>query len=433
MFWRKNKTNKRKRAESRATTLEHSEKKSGSRVFEGDRTLWIIFTVLIIISILVVYSSMAKMTYAASSNMSLFDALQKQILYVMMAIMLIFVVHKVDYKIYMRLSYLFYFFFLCCTIAAYFVGVQLNDTSRWIDLGFITFQPSEGLKIGTIMVLARAMESRQAIINNIKIIPTTLKIKSKEFKDVFFNNTLPLLGPVILACGAILPAHTSSAAIVFLTSLIMLYIGRVHIKELFKFFAVVCIIGALGIGCLVLLDAGRINTAKNRVEKWTNEWVGETTAKNVNDISDTQRAMVAIKKGGLVGEGAGQSSSRVIVIHPESDYAYAFFVSEYGIIAGLILMLLYLWVFFRAMDIGQQCRTPFPTLMSLGLGLIITSQALLHILVQVNILPETGQPLPFISRGGSSLLFSTLALGMIISVSRTNYNNKLADERHKIR
>ena len=119
------------------------------------------------------------------------------------------------------------------------MGVKLNDTSRWIDLGFITFQPSEGLKIGTIMVLARAMESRQAIINDIKIIPTTLKIKSKEFKDVFFNNTLPLLGPVILACGAILPAHTSSAAIVFLTSLIMLYIGS-RCKTVFQKAPMVC-------------------------------------------------------------------------------------------------------------------------------------------------------------------------------------------------
>ena len=205
----------------------------------------------------------------------------------------------------------------------------------------------------------------------------------------------------------------------------MLYIGRLHLNEIFKFFMVVFTIGVIGIGGLVVLDAGRIDIAKRRVVKWTNEWVEESTAKSINEISDTQRALIAIREGGLFGEGAGQSTSRVLVTHPENDYAYAFFVSEYGIIAGLILMLLYLWIFFRAMDIGQQCRTPFPTLMALGLGLLITGQALLHILVQVNILPETGQPLPFISRGGTSLLFSTLALGMIISVSRTNYNNRI--------
>ena len=422
MFWRKNQSAKNSDKSPKQT----SEAKPSSRVFEGDRTLWIIFWVLITISILVVYSSTAKMTYEVGSNMSLFDALQKQIMYVMMAIMLIFVVHKIDYKVYMRLSLLFYIVFVACTIATYFVGVNINDSSRWLKIGFFTFQPSEGLKITTILMLARAMESRQAIINNIKILPTTLKFKSKEFKEVFRNNTIPLIGPVVVSCGVILPAHTSSAAIVFITSLIMLYIGRVHLKEIMKFFMVVFSVGMLGILSLVMLDAGRIDTAKNRITKWTHEWTHESTATTINDISDTQRALIAIREGGIVGKGAGQSTSRVLVTHPESDYAYAFFISEYGVIAGLILILLYIWIFFRAMDIGQQCRTPFPTLMTLGLGLLITGQALLHILVQVNFMPETGQTLPFISRGGSSLLFSTLALGMIISVSRTNYNNKIS-------
>jgi cell division protein FtsW len=421
MFWRKNKSAKNSDKSPKQT----SEAKPSSRVFEGDRTLWIIFWVLITISILVVYSSTAKMTYEVGSNMSLFDALQKQIMYVMMAIMLIFVVHKIDYKVYMRLSLILYIIFVLCTIATYFVGVNINDTSRWLKIGFFTFQPSEGLKITTILMLARAMESRQAIINNIKILPTTLKFKSKEFKEVFRNNTIPLIGPVVVSCAVILPAHTSSAAIVFITSLIMLYIGRVHLKEIMKFFLVVFSVGMLGILTLVMLDAGRIDTAKNRITKWTHEWTHESTAKTINDISDTQRALIAIREGGIVGKGAGQSTSRVLVTHPESDYAYAFFISEYGIIAGLMLILLYIWLFFRAMDIGQQCRTPFPTLMTLGLGLLITGQALLHILVQVNFMPETGQTLPFISRGGSSLLFSTIALGMIISVSRTNYNNKI--------
>ena len=423
MFWRKNKSTKSAQKEKSASKT--SEPKPNSRVFEGDRTLWIIFTVLIVISILVVYSSTAKMTYEVGSNMSLFDALQKQIMYVMMAIMLIFVVHKIDYKVYMRWSFILYLFFVACTIATYFVGVNINDSSRWLKIGFFTFQPSEGLKITTILMLARAMESRQAIINNIKILPTTLKFKSKEFKEIFYNNTLPLIGPVVVSCGVILPAHTSSAAIVFITSLIMLYIGRVHIKEIMKFFLVVFSAGMLGILTLVMLDAGRIDTAKNRITKWTHEWTHESTATTINDISDTQRALIAIREGGIVGKGAGQSTSRVLVTHPESDYAYAFFISEYGVIAGLMLILLYIWLFFRAMDIGQQCRTPFPTLMTLGLGLLITGQALLHILVQVNFMPETGQTLPFISRGGSSLLFSTIALGMIISVSRTNYNNKI--------
>jgi cell division protein FtsW len=128
--------------------------------------------------------------------------------------------------------------------------------------------------------------------------------------------------------------------------------------------------------------------------------------------------MIAIHNGGFIGEGAGHSSSRAVVIHPESDYAYAFFASEYGFIAAIVLMLLYLWITFRAIEICRRCHTAFLTFMTAGLGLLITCQAMLHILVQVNFLPETGQTLPFISRGGSSLMFMSIALGMIISVSR---------------
>ena len=130
--------------------------------------------------------------------------------------------------------------------------------------------------------------------------------------------------------------------------------------------------------------------------------------------------MIAIHNGGILGEGAGQSAMRVEMIHPESDYAYAFFVEEYGLLLALVLLMLYLWIFFRAIEIFRRCGTAFPGLLVLGLALLITCQALLHIMVTVNLIPETGQTLPLISRGGSSTLFTTIALGMILSVSRQN-------------
>ncbi len=391
-----------------------------SRVFEGDRTLWIIFTVLIVTSILVVYSSTAKMTYEVASNMSLFDALQKQVMYVMMSVFVIFITHKINHQFIFKWTKVIYLVCLALTIATFFIGVRTNDAARWIQIGPVQFQPSETLKIATILMLARAMESRQSIIDKLKILPTSFKIFKPDQWKIIKENSWPLLGPVFVSCAVIAPAHTSSALIVFMASVIMLYIGRVSIKEIVKFVSVICLIGALGIAGMQAVGTGRAGVAKVRVTEWYEHWFGDTEASNISEISDTQRALIAIHNGGLVGEGAGQSTSRVLVIHPESDYAYAFFVSEYGIILGLILMLLYIWIFFRALDIGQQCTTPFPTLMTYGLGLLITGQALLHILVQTYILPETGQTLPFISRGGSSLIFTTMALGMIISVSRTN-------------
>ena len=169
-----------------------------------------------------------------------------------------------------------------------------------------------------------------------------------------------------------------------------------------------------------LLNLGRSETAGGRVETWIDLWTKPQTEKPIEQLTDTERSMIAIHNGGILGEGAGQSAMRVEMIHPESDYAYAFFVEEYGIVLALLLLLLYLWIFFRAIEIFRRCGTAFPGLLVLGLALLITCQALLHIMVTVNLIPETGQTLPLISRGGSSTIFTAIALGMILSVSRQN-------------
>lgn len=402
------------------------------RIFEGDRTLWIIYTVLLVISILVVYSSTAKMAYDISSKMTTTDSLRQQIMFVVLAIPTIFMVHKIDYKVFMRLTPLFYYIFIALTIATYFVGTTTNGAARWIAIGPIQFQPSEGLKILTILMLARRMESRQGNINTINLLPTSWRLSDPRQQRIIRENTRPLLGPVILSCAVIVPAHTSTAVLIFLVSVVMLYIGRVRISELVKLAVILGAVGIVGLSALTLAGVGRGDTATGRLSTWVQEWVGDGKVNASYELSDTQRAMIAIRNGGLFGEGAGHSTSRAVIIHPESDYAYAFFLSEYGLIIGLLLMLLYLWVFFRSMEICKRCKTAFPALMTMGLGLLITCQALLHIFVQINIIPETGQTLPLISRGGTSLLFTTLAFGMIISVSRTNQLRE-ENERNKTR
>lgn len=389
-------------------------------VLEGDRTLWIIFAVLITLSILVVYSSTAKMTFDITSKMSTTDALRTQLMFVLMAIPIIYVVHKTDYRLFRRYTPVMYYVFIILTLAAYFVGSTTNGVARWLPIGPFQFQPSEGLKVMTILMLARCMEPRQLEINKLHLLPTSLRLGDEKQMRIIRENTIPLIGPVILSCAVILPAHTSSAVIIMMASIIMLYIGRVNTREIAKFIVVMSAIGIVGISLMSLVGIGRGDTAGGRLSSWINEWTTDGKCSSMNDMSDTQRAMVAIHNGGLFGEGAGHSTSRVVVIHPESDYAYAFFVSEYGIITALLLMLLYLWIFFRSIEICRKCRTAFPMLMTAGLGLLITIQALLHILVQINIIPETGQTLPLISRGGTSMLFTSIALGIIISVSRTN-------------
>lgn len=391
------------------------------RVIEGDRMLWIIFIVLVVISILVVYSSTAKMAYDVSSTMTTADTLRQQIMLVVMAIPLLFVVHKIDYKYFMRLTPLLYYLFIVLTIATYFVGATTNGAARWIALGPLQFQPSEGLKIMTILMLARRMDHFPGNINKVNIMPTSWRLKDSKQKKILKENTYTIVGPVLISCAVILPAHTSSAVLIFLASVIMLYIGRVRIKEILKFVGVMCVGGLLALSLLSAVGIGRGDTAEGRLSAWVDEWTGDSKVDNMYELSDTQRAMIAIHDGGLFGEGAGQSTARAVVIHPESDYAYSFFISEYGLIIALILMFLYLWIFFRSIEIFRSCTTMFPGLMTLGLGMLITCQALLHILVQVHIIPETGQTLPLISRGGSSLLFTTIAFGLILSVSRKSH------------
>ncbi len=388
------------------------------RVIEGDRMLWIIFMVLVVVSILVVYSSTAKMAYDISTSVTTADSLRQQIMLVVMAVPLLFVVHKIDYKHFMRLTPLLYYLFVGLTVATYFVGATTNGAARWIALGPFQFQPSEGLKIMTILMLAKRIDGFKGNINTATIMPTSWRLRDSKQLRILKEYTRPILGPIILSCAVIMPAHTSSAVLIFMASVIMLFIARVSIKELSKFVVAMIAVGVIGLTLLSALGVGRGDTAGGRFSVWLEEWTGPGTVESMHELSDTQRAMIAIHDGGLLGEGAGQSTARAVVIHPESDYAYAFFISEYGLIIALILMFLYLWIFFRSIEIFRRCTTVFPGLMTLGIGLLITCQALIHILVQVNLIPETGQTLPLISRGGSSLLFTTIAFGMILSVSR---------------
>lgn len=389
------------------------------RILEGDRTLWIIYAVLIVVSILVVYSSTAKMAYDITSHLTTTESLRQQIMYILvMSLPLIFIAHKINYNFYRYITRIGYWLFICLTILTYFIGATTNGAARWLPIGPIQFQPSEGLKIFTVLMLARCMERRQDVITKIKLLPTSLKLRSAEQKRILRENTIPILGPIILSCIVIAPAHISSAVIVAMVSVIMLYIGRVPKWEIFKFCSIACIVAVVGFALLSLVGIGRGGVAGDRLTTWITEWTTNGQKSRVNDLSDTERAMIAIHEGGFMGEGAGHSSSRAVIIHPESDYAFAFFTSEYGFIAAIVLMLLYLWITFRAIEICRRCPTAFLTFMTAGLGLLITCQAMVHILVQVNFLPETGQTLPFISRGGSSLMFMSIALGMILSVSR---------------
>ena len=389
------------------------------RFFTGDRVLWIIVAVLAVVSVLVVYSSTAKMAYDAHTARTTAHFLRQQIAILIASLIALVAVQKINCRIYGYFARPAYALSVLLTIAVYFIGAKTNDAARWIPLGPFQFQPSEALKIATVLLLAQQLAGRQSKIDKIRIVPS-LRFwtwrTSREQRRIWREGTWPVLMPVVISCGVIFPAHTSSAVLVFMASWVMMLIGRVRLGELMKLLG----LAVAGIFVIMTLNLGRSETAEGRVATWIHLWTRSQTDKPIEHLTDTERSMIAIYNGGVLGKGPGQSDIRVEMIHPESDYAYAFFVEEYGLLLAVGLLMLYLWIFFRAIEIFRRCGTAFPGLLVLGLALLITCQALLHIMVTVNLIPETGQTLPLISRGGSSTLFTTIALGMILSVSRQN-------------
>lgn len=396
-----------------------SEQKRGLRLPTGDRVVWIVTVVLAVISILVVYSSTAKMAYDAHTMRTTAHFLNQQLIMLLLGVGGLVIAYRFNSRFYNQAAPWLYLLTLGLTLLTYFMGQTTNGAARWLPIGPFQFQPSEALKVATIMFLARQLAGRQSKIDRLNIVPS-LKfwtwLKDRTQQRIWLEGTIPILAPVVIACAVILPAHTSSAALLFLVACVMMLIGRVRLAELSKLMGYALLAFAL----MMMLNFGRSETAEGRLSTWVKLWVLPQDQKPIDELTDTERSMIAIHNGGVLGEGAGQSAMRVEMIHPESDYAFAFFVEEYGILLALALMMLYLWIFFRAIEIFRRCGTAFPGLLVLGLALMITSQALLHIMVTVNLVPETGQPLPLISRGGSSTIFTLIALGMILSVSRQN-------------
>lgn len=387
------------------------------RWFQGDSVLWIIIAALAIISILVVYSSTAKMAYDNAAIKSTSQFLQQQIGSIIFGGGIILVVaHLFNTRFFFGIAPWVFLASLALTLATYFLGNSTNGAARWISIFGFQFQPSEALKVSTIMYLSRMLAVRQNTISRLRLIPwrkVTVKGQKVETKWMM-GAFVPLLLPIIIACAVIVPAHTSSAILLFGTSWFLLLIGRVSYREWWK------IIGCVAVAAVLFyaIGAGRSDTVGGRLSTWVELWTSDRSVIAANELTDTERSMIAIHNGGLTGVGAGKSAMRVEMIHPETDYAFAFFIEEYGAILAIVMLLLYIWIFIRAKEIFERCSSSFAGLLVLGLAMMITIQAMLHFAVTLNLMPETGQTLPLISRGGSSLIFNSVALGIILSISR---------------
>lgn len=367
---------------------------------------------LAIVSMLVVYSSTGLLAYRFNKgNTEIY--LFKQVMFIGIGMLVIYFAHRVNYTLYSRVSKILFLIAIPLLLYTLFFGVRLNEGSRWIRLPIInlTFQTSDLAKLALFMYLGRLLSKKQAVI--------------KDFKKGF----LPVIIPVGIVCLLIAPANLSTALLVGATSLLLMFIGRVSMKH------IMLVVGAALIPVVFLvsmamayydkeegkmkelpavLEAGRIPTWMSRVQNFVYD--DKTFDKDEN--YQINQSKIAIAKGGWVGLGPGNSEQRNFLPHPYSDFIFAIILEEYGLIGGVFIIFIYLLFLFRSIRIFRKCPYAFGAFLALGLSFTLVIQALINMAVTVNLFPVTGVTLPLISMGGSSFLFTCLAIGIILSVAR---------------
>lgn len=361
---------------------------------KGDKVIWTILVILSFYSLLAVYSASGTLAYKFfGGNATHYLLRQGAILIIGFSI--IFVVHRIPYKYFSKLSQMAFYLAVFLLLVTLLWGMSLNQASRWIELpGGITFQTSDFAKIALIMYLARVLAVREDEI--------------KSFKGMLKY----LMLPVLLVCGLIFPADISTSALLFGVAMVLFFVGQVK----FKYLLSVMGMGIAAIGLFIVIVQispveSRLGTAQKRIEDFVNpESEGNFQA---------NQAKIAVASAGIFGKGPGNSVQRNILPHPYSDFIFAIIVEEYGYIIGaLILIALYVFLFYRVIIIVKKVDRKFGAYSACGLGLLLVFQAFSHMAVSVNILPVTGQTLPFVSMGGTSIVFLSLGVGIILSISR---------------
>jgi cell division protein FtsW len=366
---------------------------------KGDKVIWAVVLLLSLVSVIVVYSSSAALATRYKDGNS-FYYLIKHGSIIALGFGLAYLTHKIKYTYYARLSQIAMIIAIPLLLFTLLKGVNVGNASRWLEIPGtgLTFQTSDFAKLALIMYVARMLSIKQDQI--------------KDFKGAF----LPIILPIIITCGFILPANFSTAAVLFTTCLVLMFIGRVNLKYLAMLVGSGIVLFAIFIAIVMALpddlrEKTRLGTWKARVENFIK---GDSESNY-----QAEQAKIAIASGGLVGKGPGNSIQRNFLPQASSDFIYAIIIEELGfILGGLGILFLYLVLMFRAVRIVTRSPKTFGSLLAIGLCFSLVFQALINMAVAVGLFPVTGQPLPLVSMGGTSIWFTSIAVGIILGVSR---------------
>lgn len=360
---------------------------------KGDRGIWVIVALLSLASVLAVYSSTGTIAFKYNGGHAEIHLI-KHVVIAMVGLLLCYMCYSTHYTVYSRIAPVLLVISIPLLLYTMFFGPEINDARRWISIPGIglSFQTSDIAAIALIMYIARSISMKQEII--------------KDFKSAF----LPLMMPIIVICGLIAPNNLSTALLLFVTAMTLMFIGRVHLKYIF----LLVLLGFVFLGGLVLL--GMAFPDAIRVSTWTSR-VGEFFS-NGDGGYQIQQAKIAIADGGWFGVGPGLSTQRNYLPYSYADFIYAIICEEYGLLGGLVIIFLFLLLFLKCTSIVTRSPKTFGALLAMGLCLNIVIQAFANIAVSVNLVPVTGLTLPLVSKGGTSMLITCMAFGMILSVSR---------------
>lgn len=378
----------------------------GTGIFKylrGDKGIWAIVMILSCISIAAVYSSTGRLAYLKQGGDTTYYMF-KHLGILVVAWGIMYGIHRVKYTYFARFS-VFMVWPVLALLALTLTMGTVNDAARWIRLGPVSFQPSELAKLVILVFMARQLTKYQPVI--------------KERSTLVKLLWAPLLGTAL-----IFPENLSTAALLLVTCFVMMIVGGVAGRYIWSMVGAGVLFASLFIAMLLIVPSenlpGRSSTWKARVERFGG---GES-----EESYQVTQSKIAIAGGRVFGKGPGNSTQRNFLPHPYSDYIYSLIIEEYGIFAGIGVLMLYLWFLMRGISIARRCKGSFGSYMVLGVTFMLTLQALINMGVAVDLLPVTGQPLPFLSMGGTSLFFTACGIGLILSVSAEVEKNELEEQ-----
>ncbi|AOW18613.1 cell division protein FtsW [Polaribacter vadi] len=364
---------------------------------KGDKTIWAIVAILAIFSFMPVYSASTNLVYVVGSG-STFGYLVKHMVLLIMGFAIIYGVHKIPYRYFSGGSVLMLPIVIILLVFTLMQGTTIGgaNASRWINIPFVGI----GFQTSTLAGLVLMVYVARYLAKN--------KEKEIRFKESLWQLWLPVFAVLIL----ILPANFSTTAIIFTMILTLTFVGGYPIKYL----GFILGVGILALAFFVLIAKAFPDAMPNRVQTWQNRIENFSDADN-KEAYQVEKAKIAIATGGAVGVGPGKSIQKNFLPQSSSDFIFAIIIEEYGLAGGFIIVSIYFLLLFRIFVVIRKTTTIFGTLLVLGVGFPIIFQATINMAVATNLFPVTGQTLPLISSGGTSIWMTCFALGMILSVS----------------